>query len=63
MAIAQPTTVTSCYWCGFKRSDHYGNAGWADTMLRCPNRLAVRAGRSERRVREPTYQAVARVQS
>jgi hypothetical protein len=57
LAIVRPTTAAPCYWCGFKRADHYGNAQWADTKLRCPDRSAARSSFGGRMVLEPTYTA------
>lgn len=57
LTIVRPTTAPPCYWCGFKRSDHFGNAAWADTQLRCPDRFAARSSFGERLVLEPTYTA------
>lgn len=63
LAIVRPTTVAPCFWCGFKRDDHFGNADWADTFLRCPEPLTVRLSLGQRQLRESTYQPLHRVQS
>lgn len=57
LPIVRPMTAAPCHWCGFTRSDHYGNAGWADTLLRCPDRSAVSPSLGGRPFLEPTYTA------
>jgi hypothetical protein len=56
LTLVRPTAAP-CFWCGYKRTDHFGNASWADTQLRCPRPVA-RMSLGERLVSEPTYQAV-----
>ena len=57
LTIARPAIAAPCHWCGFTRSDHYGNAQWADTLLRCPDRSAASSSFGGRPVLEPTYTA------
>lgn len=63
LAIVRPTSVVPCFWCGYTRSDHFGNADWADTLLRCPEPLTVRLSLGQPQLRESTYQPLHRVHS
>jgi len=54
--FVRPSSVVPCHWCGFTRFDHFGNAAWADSLLRCPQPSVVGGSFGERQLREPTYQ-------
>jgi len=57
LAIVRPTTAAPCYWCGFKRADHYGNATVDRHQAAVPDRSAARSSFGGRMVLEPTYTA------